>query len=111
MKTERCVAVATSRVQRAVEVPQNECLSDWVTVPSRLSCLLCSRGAGEADLLPGNVPRRGHEAGQPGGGCGRGGRGLLPRVHQHAGGLPLLGGLCSLTSRQSTGRAHTDSSC
>lgn len=50
--------------------------------------------AGEADLLPGNVPCRGHAAGQSGRGCGRRGWRLLPRVHQHVRGVSLPGGWC-----------------
>lgn len=52
------------------------------------------RPAGEADVFPGNVPCRGHAAGQSGRCCGRRGWRLLPRVHQHVGGISLPGGQC-----------------
>lgn len=54
-----------------------------------LTCLPVSLSPGEAYLLPGDVPCRGHAAGQPGGGRGRGGGRLLSRVHKHAGGIAL----------------------
>ena len=53
--------------------------------------------AGEPELLLGDVPGRAHEADQPGGGRGRGGGRLLPRVPGHAGGVSLSQGLSQLS--------------
>lgn len=55
------------------------------------ACLL----TGESDVLLWDVSSRAHETDKPGGGRGRGSRGLFPGVPGHAGGIAVLEGQAS----------------
>lgn len=55
-----------------------------------LKLQMCSHVlAGESNLLLWDIPSRPHETDQPGGGGGRGSRGLFPGVPGHAGGIAV----------------------